>query len=334
MKNIFLTVLLLSSLLLIGCNSTTNNNSIDTTVDEGNKEASIITNKVTSPIPPTKTLELTDKTYYYSPYITLGNITFFLDKENNNRLSTIENIESIDEIQQTDISDTFNYSAESLATINNIIYFSNTSDGNKLYSLDYQSNEIKKISDHYTSNLTASLNTIYYIDRTNNSKLHFYNIENSSFGVITNDSVGNFIINGDYILYQNLSDTASLYSIKLDGSDRLKLTDSSVNSFVIYKSEILYINSNDNNRLYKLNPITLKTTPLNLVYGQNLKIQDEKIFILDTSNNLSLITIDLEKNTSTESNLINDSINNYYPTSNGIFLEKSINVNKTYILKY
>ena len=335
MKKKFMLTLLLSSFLLIGC---TSRNITNNTIDDTNKDnKSIAVNKETTSnaIPPTQTLVLTDNTTSYSPYLTLGNLIFFPDKENNNRLSTIEEPKSSDFIQQSDIKDIFEYPVESIATINDIIYFSNGSDGNKLYSLDYQRNQVNKINNNYISNLTANLNTLYYINRDNNNKLYFYTIEDSNSGVITNDSFGKFLINGDYIIYQNLSDRSKLYSVKLDGSNKIKLTDVSVDSFVTYNNQIIYINSDDNNTLYIFNPSTSKSTRLNLIHGENLKIHDNKLFIVDKdkSNSFSSLTIDLEGNTATTSVLYDNYINNYFPTSKGIFLDKSPDINKTYILK-
>lgn len=321
-------ILLLSLALFIGCN---NNKEITTNSKlEPN-------NKVSTPstTPPTPKLIITDNTISYSPYLPVGNVIFFPDKENNNRLSTIRDPDSSGYIKQSDINDIFEYPVESLATINNIIYFSNGSDGNTLYSLDYQRNQSKKLNNNYIFNLTANVNTLFYINKNDKDKLYSFNVVDSTSSILTNDSLGKFIINGDYILYQNLSDGANLYSVKLDGSNRMKLTDVSVDSFVTYKNEILFINSDDNNTLYRLNPTTLKITRLNIVQGENLKSHDSNLFIVDTSNsnNLSSLTIDFDNNTASTSKLTNDTINDYFPTSKGIFIEKSPNINKSYILK-
>ncbi|MEG1392707.1 MAG: protein translocase subunit SecD [Christensenellaceae bacterium] len=135
MKKIFLLTLLLFSFLLIGCNNTKNVTNTDTLVGI-NKPT--ITN-ISKP-----SLILDSNSISTSPYIYLGNLVFFPDKENNNRLSTIETLTSSGYIQQSNIKDIFQYSTESIATINNTVYFSNGSDGNSLYSLDYEGNEIKK----------------------------------------------------------------------------------------------------------------------------------------------------------------------------------------------
>lgn len=328
MRKKLLITLLLSSFVLIGCSSTK---------DSTNSDTFIGINKSPTPTSssPTPTLVISDTTTTHSPYLSLGNLIFFPDKENNNRLSTIEEPKSTGYINQSTIKDIFEYPTSSIAALNDTIYFSNGSDGNTLYSLNYQSNEIKKINNNYILNLTSTLNALYYINKNDNNKLYFYNAKNSTSGVITNDSLGKFIINGDYILYQNLSDKANLYSVKIDGSNRMKLTDVSVDSFVPYESEVLYINSDDNNTLYRIHPTTLKTNRLNLVHGENLKIYDKKLFIIDNdaSNSLSSLTIDFGKNTASISKLTDDAINNYFPTQKGIFLEKNPDVNKAYILK-
>lgn len=82
--------MLLSSFLFIWF---TSSNTTNNTIDDTNKDdKSIAVNKeiTLNTLPPTQALILTDTTTSYSPYLTLGNIIFFPDKENNNRLSTIE----------------------------------------------------------------------------------------------------------------------------------------------------------------------------------------------------------------------------------------------------
>lgn len=328
MKNKFLPILIVSSTFLISCTS-------DTTTT--NKENFIGANKTqtTDNTPPEPTLIVSDKTTLYSPYQSLGNLIFFPDKENNNRLSSIYKQDKAGYIEQSKIKDIFNYPTESIAIIEETIFFSNGSDSNSLYSLDYQRNEVKKVNNNYAFNLTANLNSLYYINKNDKNKLYSYNTADLSSKILTTDSIGNFIINGDYILYQNLSDKANLYTIKLDGSNRIKLTDSSVNSFTTYKNEILYINSDDNNSLYRLNPSTLNSTRLNTVHGENLKSYDNKFFIIDidNSNAFSSLSIDFDKNTASTTKLTSGTINDFFPSGDGIFLDRSPDINKSYILK-
>ncbi|MGL5085494.1 MAG: DUF5050 domain-containing protein [Clostridium sp.] len=328
MKNKFLLIFLIASTFLISCSNSNKTATKDNFVGINNTQLPNTT-------PPEPSILISEKTTQYSPYQSLGNLIFFPDKENNNRLSSIYKQDKSGYIEQSSIKDIFNYQAESIAIINETIYFSNGSDSNSLYSLDYQRNETKKINNNYAFNLTSNLDTLYYINKNDKNKLYFYNTTNLKSSTLTSDNVGKFIINGDYILYQNLSDKANLYSIKLDGSKRTKLTDNSVNSFTTYKNEIIYINSDDNNTLYRLNPTTNTSTRLNLVHGENLKVFDDKLFIIDSdnSNNLSSVTIDFEKNTATTTQLISGTINNFFPSGDGVFLEKSPDVNKSYILK-
>lgn len=328
MKNKFLLILIVLSTFLISCS----NNKTAT-----NEENFIGINKpqTTDTTTPKPTLTISDKTTHYSPYQSLGNLVFFPDKENNNILSSIYKQDKSGYIEQSNIKDIFNYSIESITIIDEIIYFSNCSDSNALYSLDYQSNKISKVNSNYVFNLTSNLNSLYYINKNDKNKLYSYNTATNSSSTLSADSVGSFVINGDYILYQNLSDKSKLYSIKLDGSNRTKLTDNSVNSFTTYKNEILYVNSDDNNSLYRLNPTTFNITRLNLVHGENLKSYDNKLFIIDNdkSNSLSSLVVDFDKNTASTSNITSGTTNNFYPSTDGIYLEKSPDVNKTYILK-
>ena len=152
--------------------------------------------------------------------------------------------------------------------------------------------------------------------------------------LITTDTVGKYLLNGDFILYQNISDNSTLYSIKKDGTQRKKLTDYSVDSFAPFENQLLIINSSDNNNLYVLDPSTDESKRLALMNGENLKVYNNKLYFinLNKSNALYTLTVNLQKSEVSASSILAEGINDYYPTDAGIFVEKRINVNNTYII--
>ena len=68
----------------------------------------------------------------------MGQLLFFSDSNNNNKLSVTSSSLSANYIQDENIHDIYDYSVESMTSIDNIIYFTNTSDNNSLYKLDYE----------------------------------------------------------------------------------------------------------------------------------------------------------------------------------------------------
>lgn len=322
-----ISLLLISSFIFMGCSK--KDTPVTDTESNLNSTFNYTSNNITN-----NQLALTDQTSSFSPYSTLGSLLIFPDKANNNRLSTASLPLTDGFIKDNSIKDIFNYSIESSALINNSIYFTNISDNNSVYKLDYEKNEITKVGAFSAYNLTANRNSLYFIDVHNNKRLMSYDVDKDKLNSICNDKVGTFIVNGENILYQNLSDGASLYSIRTDGSSRTKLTDFSVNSFIPYEGNILVINSDDNNALYKIDTITNKSKRITSLNGSDIKIFDNKIYYLNNAAPYSLhsLSVNLTNDTFSTSDPLIDNVNEYYTTQSGIFLELSNNVNSTYKL--
>ena len=66
-------------------------------------------------------------------------------------------------IEDENIQDIYDYSVESMTSIDNIIYFTNTSENNNLYKLDYEKKSITLVSSDSFSKIASSANDIIYI---------------------------------------------------------------------------------------------------------------------------------------------------------------------------
>ena len=161
-----------------------------------------------------------------------------------------------------------------------------------------------------------------------------YDLTTNRDNIITSSKVGSYLINGDFIIYQNLDDNAKLYKCKLDGTEDSKITDFSVESFVVYSNQLLAINLTDNNRLYSINPTDLQATRIGLIDGEQLKCYQGKLYFINLAdyNHLYSLTVDLTKSTSSWTSILADQVNEYYPTSEGLFVQKGVNINNPYIL--
>ncbi|MGG7179016.1 DUF5050 domain-containing protein [Clostridium paraputrificum] len=277
---------------------------------------------------------LNDKTISNSPFVVNGNSLIFPNREDNNKISIIQEPYPKNLITTSIISDFMDYSTETLTVINDVIYFADASNGNNLSSINLSDKVYKKINNNNVHNIISSNESLFYINSNDKNKLYTYNIEEGSSSAITSDSIGEYLLNGDFILYQNLSDNSNLYTIKIDGSQKQQVTDFSVNSFVPYNGEILVINSSDNNNLYAVNPSDLKSRRLALMNGEKLKVHDNSLYFinLDDANYLYSLSVNLETSEISSRAIVKDGINDYFPTNLGIFLEKRSNVNNTYII--
>lgn len=341
MKKLIL-ITLIYSILLIGCSKAGDTNSSDSTSTTSSTEesTSYSSTKVTLPSSTTynkgtQNLNFIASDLSYSKFISMGQLLFFSDSNNNNKLSVTSSSLSANYIQDENIHDIYDYSVESMTSIDNIIYFTNTSDNNSLYKLDYERKSINLVSSNYFSEISSSENDIIYINKAMGNTLGCYSTKNNTSIQLSSDKCGSFIVNGEYILYKNLDDNSSLYIIKKDGSGRRKLTTTGVDSFATFKNHILYINAEDN-YLYSLDLTSETSKRIDLLNGTNLKHYDQTFYFIsiEHSNHLYSFSIDDELNIIEKTPIINDAINNYYLTESGIFSKQGININKNYFTSY
>lgn len=326
------------TLLLVGCSKTPETDKDSTkpknqqTANQQQTDKSL--NIVTSPQKKTKesVLLLNSEDISYTEFLQTDSALFFVG--NNNQLSVTEDNISPPYILEDQVTETFDYSVESIVAIGSEIFFTNLSDNNSLYKLNYDKKETSKVLSGNFNNITPYKNDIVFINRNNGSTLNYLDTKSLKVNLVSSDKCGKFIINGDYIIYQNLSDNSSVYSIKIDGSEKTKLIATPTNTFITYEGNILSL-SGDANNLYIYDPKAKTNKNLGSINGSNLKTYNDKLYYinLSDSNHLYELTIDstLEKPTSTK--LVNDMVNDYFPTKNGIFIRKPINTNRVFFIE-
>lgn len=318
----FFSFLIISTFFLTGCSnqipesdSSAKNHSLSTSY----KENITTNNKII----------LSGKTLTNYKYIYLGNLLFFPDPNNNNKLSVSELAKSNTVISQESIIDIFDYSIDYLISNNDIIYFSSISKDRGLFKLDYQKNTITKLNNDSPKGLIYANEKLYYID-SNTQNIYSYDVKSNSKSLLSTSKVGNFIINNNSIFYRNLDDNSKLYCLKIDGSSNIKLTDDSVDSFVTYNNEILFVNSSDNNTLHSFNILNSESKKILNVDASKLKQSDERIYFINnaSANTICQLTKNKENNDYTFTEIFSDSTNEYFPTDKGIFIETSANINE------
>lgn len=280
------------------------------------------------------TLTLKDSAVYTSLFQVNGTTTVFPNWDDNNKLSIIKEPYPKGVVNTSNVSDFFDYPVNSVAVINNIAYFSDADNKNSLGSVDLSNRAYNSsLALGKVSNMIAVNNVIYFIDAENGNKLYAFDTANNTEAVICSDNVGNYLVDEDTILYENKSDNSTLYSVNVDGSQRQKLSNFSVNSFAPYSGQILAINSSDNNNLYAINLTDLSVKRLAVMNGEDLKIFNGTIYFIDASNNrhLSKMTVDLTTPKVSFNDISDYGVNEYYPTSKGIFARKSVSVDNGYI---
>lgn len=279
---------------------------------------------------------LKDSAVYTSLFQVNGITTVFPNWDDNNNLSIIKEPYPKNVINTSNVSDFFNYPVNSLAVVNNKAYFSDANNNSKLSSIDLSNRAYtSNLASGKVSNMIVVNNVVYFIDPNDGNKIHAFDTTNNTDTIISSDNVGNYLVDENIILYENKSDKSTLYAINIDGTQKQKLTNFSVNSFGPYSGQILAINSSDNNNLYSINLTDLSTKRLAIMNGEDMEILNGTIYFINVSNNrhLSKMIVNLTQATPTVSfNDISDyEVNEYYPTSKGIFARKGVNVNNGYI---
>lgn len=321
-----LTLLIASCITLVSCSK------LEEKVDSNNDTASsqiTYTNPTNTNIP----ITISDSTTSFTRYSNLGELLFLIDKDNNDKLTNIPSPKTSGYINSKDLIETFPHNVESLVVVDNDIYFTSISNNNSIYKLDYLKNEITKIKETNAYNLTYKNNKLYFINFDANKKLLSYDINSNTYNTVINDKVGKYIINGDFIFYQNLDDNSSLYSITLNGSNRTKITDFSVDSFATLQNQLYISNSSDNNSLYLFDTLTTTCKRIAIIDATNLKSTNNSLYFINSkSNTLHELIINKDNTTYSSSEILYHNVNEYFPSSNNLYLELSNNVNKTYVM--
>ena len=273
---------------------------------------------------------------YTSPFQINETSLVFPNWDDNNKLSIINEPYPKDVINTSNVVDFYDYPINSLAVVSNIAYFADGNNNNGLSSIDLSNRAYTPILNNVkASNIIAVNNVLYFIDLKNGNKLHAFDTINNEDKIISTDNTGNYLVDENMILYENKSDKSTLYKINIDGTEKQKLTNFSVNSFAPYSGDILAINSSDENNLYSINLTDLSTKRLAVMNGEELKVYNGKLYFIDVNNSRHLSTMTVQAGSDTPDVSFNDisdySVNEYYPTDKGIFAQRGVNVNNSYI---
>ncbi len=317
-----------SLFLLVSC-TTENNEAI-----EEKKQTKLSTSYKENNINDKK-IAFLGKSYSSNKYTFLGNLLFFPNPNNNERLSVSDISDDATSIQDNSIIDSFNYNVNSITSDGNNIYFSSISTDKGLYKLDYQKKEVTNITTDSALEMVYYENRIYYIS-SNDNNIYTYSIKDKGKKLLTNSKSSNIIIDNNSIFYKNLSDNSKLYCLTTDGNSNFKIMDYPVDSFVIHDNEILFSNPNDDNYLYSLNSSTFETKKVLDMKVSKLKQTDDNIYFINNEdpNSLYQLTQNDETNKFEATQIFPDFINDYYPSEKGLFIEAAHNLDNIHIIKY
>ena len=140
---------------------------------------------------------------------------------------------------------------EGLISDGKYLYYSNWSDGGKIYKMKADGTEKTKLNDTYSGFLNVYDGWVYYTNDNDNYKIYKMKTDGSENTVLCEDSCGYFNCDGGYIYYSNNSDSNKIYKIGADGNGKTKISDKEGSLIFIADSKVFYINTNDGN-IYSL----------------------------------------------------------------------------------
>lgn len=134
------------------------------------------------------------------------------------------------------------YNGGSFCEYNGVIYFSNPNDNGKLYSMDSNGQNLKKISDDNATYINVDDNYIYYIRNNSDPSLNFgfvafhrnalVRIDHDGDNLLLLDTepslyaslIGNYI----YYVHYDTNDASTLYKVRIDGKEQQKVMNEAV----------------------------------------------------------------------------------------------------------
>jgi len=194
---------------------------------------------------------------------------------------------------------------------NGILYFSNPYDGNKLYSMNSDCTDAKKLIDDRISSINVHGNYIYYIKNNSIGLAANAALDSNLTGVFRcnldgekvvslYDNISNIIsLCGNYIYYQhNDKKTASsLYKIKIDNTDNKLISKIDYNPSSYYDGKIYFSSIKENRNIYTLDT---KTNATSTYYAGNTSFTDMEgtyLYYIDLDKGSSLVRLNTANKT-------------------------------------
>ena len=194
---------------------------------------------------------------------------------------------------------------------NGILYFSNPYDGNKLYSMNSDCTNAKKLIDDHVASINVHGNYIYYVKNNSIGSVANASLSSDLTGVFRGNLDGKKVVSlydkyssiislcGNYIYYQHNDNktAASLYKIKINNSDNKLISKVDYNPSSYYDGKIYYSSVKDNHNIYTLDT---KTNSISIYYSGNTSFTDMEgayLYYIDLDKDSSLMRLNTENKT-------------------------------------
>lgn len=218
---------------------------------------------------------------------------------------------------------------------NGVIFFSNPSDGGRLYSMDSNGNNLKKLSNDVATYINADENYVYYIRNNSGESLDFnfvafhrnalVRIDHDGKNTVILDTepclyaslIGNYIY---YIHYDQL-DASTLYKVRIDGEEQQQVMQEAVLTCNAEGQFFYYHGMNSDGNIHRYDTISDTSA---VVYNGNtyqpIVSNGEEVYYIDGNTDCSIIHTNLTFNNPTF--ITRDSVDSYNVHGSTIYYQR------------
>lgn len=200
------------------------------------------------------------------------------------------------------------YNGGAFCEYNGTIFFSNPSDRGKLYSMDSNGKNLKKLADDIPTYINADENYVYYIrnnpgDSLDFSYVAFYrnalvriNHDGSDTVILDTEPslyaalVGNYI----YYLHYTEEDATTLYKVRIDGEEQKQVMDRAVYTCSTDGKYFYYNGMDSDGNIHRFD--TIADTTVTVYEGNCFQpiVTDNDVYYIDGYTDYSIIHTNLE----------------------------------------
>lgn len=132
------------------------------------------------------------------------------------------------------------------------IYYSSFSDGDKIYRIKTDGSKKQRIYKWKSSYINLVGQWLYLSNGNDHSKLYKVMVNGSSEKQLNNDETEYINVGGGWIYYSNKTDNSCIYRIKTDGTGRQKINEVSSIDLILDGDYIYFINMEDSKKIYRI----------------------------------------------------------------------------------
>ena len=228
------------------------------------------------------------------------------------------------------------YNGGMICEHNGSIFFANPNDGYKLYSMDTDGQNLKKLSNDVANYINADDNYVYYVRNNvgNDLSYDFFSFyrnalcriprEGGNATLLDTDPCNYATLIGNYIYYlhYDTEDASTLYKVKIDGTDKQQIRKEGIFTCSTEGQYFYYNGLNTSGAVYQFDSTNDSTRVIydGNCYKPTVSENGTSIYYIDGDRNNSLVHINTATDTLTV--ITTDSIDSYNVSSDYIYYQK------------